>query len=55
MIGNPKITGNPRTIRTVSKHVDVDVSGVLRRDMTLEQAGDTPIETIMRVASGRSA
>ena len=45
VIGNPivpviKITGNPRTVRTMSEHVDVDVSGVLRRDMTLEQAGD---------------
>jgi (2R)-sulfolactate sulfo-lyase subunit beta len=58
VIGNPivpviKITGNPRTIRTMSEHVDVDVSGVLRRDMTLEQAGDALIEMIMRTANGR--
>ena len=58
VIGNPivpviKITGNPRTVRTMSEHVDVDVSGVLRRDMTLEQAGDSLIEMIMRTANGR--
>ena len=58
VIGNPivpviKITGNPRTVRTMSEHIDVDVSGVLRRDMTLEQAGDALIEMIMRTANGR--
>src|SRR5947208_10159014 len=45
VIGNPivpviKISGNPRTVRTMSEHIDVDVSGVLRRDMTMQQAGD---------------
>ncbi|MDQ4060684.1 MAG: UxaA family hydrolase, partial [Pseudomonadota bacterium] len=44
VIGNPivpviKITGNPRTVRTMSEHIDLDVSGVLRREMTLDQAG----------------
>jgi (2R)-sulfolactate sulfo-lyase subunit beta len=58
VIGNPivpviKITGNPRTVRTMSEHVDVDVSGVLRRDMTLEEAGDSLIEMIVRTANGR--
>ena len=58
VIGNPivpviKISGNPRTIRTMPEHIDVDVSGVLRRDMTLEQAGDALIEMIVRTANGR--
>jgi (2R)-sulfolactate sulfo-lyase subunit beta len=58
VIGNPilpviKISGNPRTVRTMSEHIDVDVSGVLRRDMTLEQAGDALIEMIVRTANGR--
>ena len=58
VIGNPivpviKISGNPRTIRTMPEHIDVDVSGVLRRDMTLEQAGDALIEMIGRTANGR--
>jgi len=58
VIGNPivpviKISGNPRTVRTMPEHIDVDVSGVLRRDMTLEQAGDALIEMIVRTANGR--
>lgn len=58
IIGNPilpviKITGNPRTVRTMSEHVDVDVSGILRRDMTIPEAGDALIEMILRTANGR--
>lgn len=58
VIGNPivpviKITGNPRTIRTMSEHVDVDVSGILRREMTISQAGDALIDMIVRTANGR--
>lgn len=58
IIGNPivpviKITGNPRTVRTMSEHVDVDVSGVLRREMTIDHAGDALIEMIGRTANGR--
>lgn len=58
VIGNPivpviKITGNPRTVRTMREHVDVDVSGILRREMTIDQAGDALIEMIGRTANGR--
>ena len=58
VVGNPivpvvKITGNPRTVRTMGEHVDVDVSGVLRREMTIDQAGDSLIECIRRTANGR--
>ena len=58
IIGNPivpviKISGNPRTVRTMGEHVDVDVSGILRRDMTIPQAGDALIEMILRTANGR--
>ncbi len=58
IIGHPivpviKITGNPRTVRTMSEHVDVDVSGILRRDMTIPQAGDALIDMIVRTANGR--
>lgn len=59
VIGNPivpviKISGNPRTIRTMSEHIDVDVSGVLRRDMTIDEAGDSLIDMIRRTANGRN-
>jgi (2R)-sulfolactate sulfo-lyase subunit beta len=58
VIGNPilpviKISGNPRTVRTMSEHIDLDVSGILRRDMTIPQAGDALIEMILRTANGR--
>jgi (2R)-sulfolactate sulfo-lyase subunit beta len=58
IIGNPivpviKITGNPRTVRTMSEHVDVDVSGILRRDLTIPDAGDALIDMILRTANGR--
>ncbi|WP_210382340.1 UxaA family hydrolase [Jiella sonneratiae] len=58
VIGNPivpvvKISANPRTLRTMSEHIDVDVTGILRRDMTIDQAGDALIEMIMRTANGR--
>jgi (2R)-sulfolactate sulfo-lyase subunit beta len=58
IIGNPiipviKISANPRTVRTMSEHIDVDVSGILRRDMTIPEAGDALIEMILRTANGR--
>jgi len=58
VIGNPivpviKISGNPRTIRTMSEHVDVDVSGILRREMTIPEAGDALIDMVLRTADGR--
>ena len=59
VIGNPivpviKISGNPRTLRTMSEHIDVDVTGVLTREMTISEAGDALIEMIRRTANGRS-
>ena len=59
VIGNPivpviKITANPRTIRTMSEHVDVDVSGILRRETTIDEAGDQLIDMIIRTANGRN-
>ena len=58
VIGNPivpviKISGNPKTMRTMGEHIDVDVSGILRREMTIPQAGDALIDMIVRTANGR--
>ncbi len=58
IIGNPivpviKISANPRTVRTMSEHVDLDVSGILRREMTIPEAGDALIKMIVRTANGR--
>ncbi|HEX6794270.1 MAG TPA: UxaA family hydrolase, partial [Casimicrobiaceae bacterium] len=45
VIGNPiepviKLTANPKTAREMKEHIDLDVSGILRREMTLDEAGD---------------
>lgn len=58
IVGNPivpviKISANPRTVRTMGEHIDNDVSGILRRDMTVDQAGDSLIDMIVRTAKGR--
>ena len=58
VIGNPiepviKLTANPRTAREMAEHVDVDVSGILRREMTLDEAGDALLEMMLRTCNGR--
>ena len=58
VIGNPimpvvKVSGNPRTVRLMGEHIDVDVSGVIRREMTIAAAGSALIDAIVRTANGR--
>ncbi|MBX6369660.1 MAG: UxaA family hydrolase [Rhodospirillales bacterium] len=58
VIGNPiepviKLTANPRTARTMSEHIDLDVSGILRREMNLDEAGDRLIDIMLRTCNGR--
>jgi (2R)-sulfolactate sulfo-lyase subunit beta len=58
VIGNPivpviKLCANPRTVRTMSEHIDVDVSGLLRKEMSPDQAGDALLECMFRTANGR--
>ena len=58
IIGNPiepviKITANPKTASSMSEHIDLDVSGILRREMNLENAGDALINMTLRTANGR--
>ena len=58
IIGNPiepviKLTANPLTAKTMSEHIDVDVSKILSRQMNLDQAGDELIKSTLRVANGR--
>lgn len=59
IIGNPilpviKLSANPRTVRTMSEHIDVDVSGILRREMNLDAAGDKLLEMLFRTCNGRN-
>jgi len=58
IIGNPilpviKLCSNPRTLRTMSEHFDVNVSGLLRREINMDQAGDMLLEMMVRTANGR--
>jgi (2R)-sulfolactate sulfo-lyase subunit beta len=48
-----KITANPKTAATMAEHIDVNISGVLRREMNLMQAGDRIMEMVVRTANGR--
>jgi len=58
IIGNPiepviKLSGNPVTCSTMSEHIDLDVSAILRGDMNVDEAGDKLIDIIARTANGR--
>lgn len=58
IIGNPilpviKLSANPLTCRTMSEHIDVDVSPILKGQLTLDEAGDQLIDMIVRTCNGR--
>lgn len=58
VIGNPilpviKLCANPRTLRTMSEHIDVDVTPLVRREMDMDEAGDALLEMMVRTANGR--
>ena len=58
VIGNPilpviKLCANPRTVRLMSEHIDVDCSGLLQRELTLDQAGDKLLECMMATINGQ--
>ena len=58
VIGNPiepviKLSGNPKTVKTMKEHIDLDVSAILQGEMTLDQAGDALIDMIVRTCNGR--
>jgi len=58
VIGNPiipviKLCANPRTVRTMSEHIDHDCSGLLQREKNLDQTGEELIEVMLRTCNGR--
>ena len=58
VIGNPigpviKICANRRTVRLMGGHVDGDTSGLLEREINLDQAGDALLACMLRTANGR--
>jgi len=57
-VGNPitpviKLCANPKVCRLVPENMDVDVSGVMTRELTMEQAGDKIMECIVRTSRGQ--
>jgi (2R)-sulfolactate sulfo-lyase subunit beta len=59
VIGNPiipviKLSANPNTVRTMTEHIDVDVTGLLQHKIILDQAGDMLLEMMMRTVNGRN-
>lgn len=58
VIGNPiipviKLAANPRTVRTMREHIDYDCSGLLQREINLDQAGDQLLDVLFRTVNGR--
>jgi (2R)-sulfolactate sulfo-lyase subunit beta len=58
VIGHPvepviKVTGNPHTALTMGEHIDLDVSGLLTRDLTLATASAQLMQVLRRTANGR--
>jgi len=58
IVGHPimpviKLTGNPKTARTMSEHVDLDVSGLLSGEIELEEAGDMLMDVVEETINGK--
>lgn len=58
VIGNPllpviKLSANPLTVATMSEHIDVDLTGLLRFEINLDQAADLALTMLARTINGR--
>ncbi|MBI9046285.1 MAG: UxaA family hydrolase [Anaerolineaceae bacterium] len=58
IIGNPvlpvmKLSANPLTVETMSEHIDVDISGLLRFEYNLDGAADLTMEMMAHTINGR--
>ncbi len=58
VIGNPvipviKLSGNPLTVATMSEHIDVDLTGLLRVEINLDQAADLALQVLEHTINGR--
>jgi (2R)-sulfolactate sulfo-lyase subunit beta len=58
IIGHPiepviKLSANPKTVATMSEHIDYDCSAILQGEMTLDQSGDNLLEMMVRTCNGR--
>lgn len=48
-----KLSANPITVETMSEHIDVDLSGLLRFDFNLDGAADRTLEMMAHTINGR--
>lgn len=58
IVGHPvepviKLTGNPRTAGSMVEHIDLDVSAILRREITVDEAGEMLFSLLVRTINGR--
>jgi (2R)-sulfolactate sulfo-lyase subunit beta len=58
VIGNPivpvlKLTANIKTAKSMTEHIDLDVSGLLRYEYDLKKAGDMMMDVIYDTVNGR--
>ncbi len=58
IVGNPilpviKMSANPLTVKTMSEHIDVDLTGILRLEMNLDAAADKTMEMLAHTVNGR--
>lgn len=58
IVGNPiepviKLSGNPKTVASMSEHIDVGASDLLQREINLEESGDRLWDMMIRVCNGR--
>ncbi len=58
IIGNPiipvmKMSANPLTVGTMAEHIDVDLTAMLKLEMSVDQAADKVMEMMARNANGR--
>jgi (2R)-sulfolactate sulfo-lyase subunit beta len=58
IVGNPvlpviKLSANPLTVETMSEHIDVDLTGLLRFEYNLDGAADRVMEMMAHTANGR--
>ena len=58
IIGNPiepviKMSANPLTVKTMSEHIDVDISGLLSFEYNLDGAADRTMEMMAHTINGR--
>jgi (2R)-sulfolactate sulfo-lyase subunit beta len=58
VVGNPivpviKVTANPNTASSMAEHIDVDVSGLLSREIILPEAGELLMDNLRRTVNGR--